>query len=184
LIGAAGHEVVDLVDAGIPERAEEDALEVGTTFEDNALAKATYFARVSGMPTLADDSGLEVEALGGAPGVLSKRWSGREDLSGQALDDANNRLLLTRLAGLENRAARYVCAAACSGLGPELVVRGETAGSITEAPAGSGGFGYDPYFLSAELGRTFGSVSMEEKALVSHRARAFAKLLRHIAEQR
>jgi len=77
-----------------------------------------------------------------------------------------------------------VCAAACSGAGPDRVERGETAGSITKSPSGSGGFGYDPYFLSTELGRTFGSVSMEEKARVSHRARAFAKLLRHIAEQR
>ena len=184
MIGAAGHEVVDLRDAGIPESAAEDELEISATFEENALAKAKYFARVSGMPTLADDSGLEVEALGGAPGVLSKRWSGRSDLSGQALDDANNQLLLARLDGLANRAARYLCAAACSGAGPDVVVRGETAGLITESPSGSGGFGYDPYFLSAELGRTFGSVSMEEKARVSHRARAFAKLLRHMAEQR
>lgn len=138
------------------------------------------------MPTLADDSGLEVQALGGAPGVLSKRWSRRPDLSGQALDDENNRLLLARLAGVENRAARYVCAAAyCGGeQHREHVARGETAGWISEAPSGTGGFGYDPCFTSAELERTFGNLSMDEKALVSHRARAFAKLLRHIAQER
>jgi len=92
--------VVDLRDAGVPESAAEDELEVGATFDENALAKAKYFARITGMATLADDSGLEVEALGGAPGVLSKRWSGRSDLSGQALDDANNQRLLARLDGL------------------------------------------------------------------------------------
>ena len=184
MISAEGHDVVDLRSAGILETAGEGDLEASATFEENALAKARYFARISGMPALADDSGLMVEALGGAPGVMSKRWSGRQDLSGQALDDENNRLLLARLSGLENRVARYVCAAAYCGDDREQVARGETEGFITDAPSGSGGFGYDPYFMSAELGRTFGSVSMEQKALVSHRARAFAKLLRLIAQQR
>lgn len=184
LVGAAGHEVVDLRGAGILETADEDELETGATFEENALAKARHFAKVSGMPALADDSGLEVEALGGAPGVLSKRWSGRQDLSGQALDDENNRLLLARLAGLENRAARYVCAAAYCDRAGEFVARGETSGVIAEAPAGSGGFGYDPYFVSDELGKTFAEVTMEQKAQVSHRARAFAKLLRRIVKER
>lgn len=176
----AGVDAIDLVQAGIAESAVEDALEVEPTFEGNALAKARHFRRVSGMPTIADDSGLEVSALGGAPGVRSKRWSGRADLSGQALDDENNRLLLERLAGAADRMAKYVCAAAYSDGGVEFVERGETAGHITSAPSGSGGFGYDPYFFSDELGRAFGEVSMEEKARVSHRARAFAKLLRRI----
>lgn len=175
---------MDLREAGVTESTEEDALESGASFEDNALSKARHFHRATGLPTLADDSGLEVATLDGAPGVLSRRWSGRTDLTGQRLDDANNALLLERLRGQANRSARYVCAAAYCDGARELVERGETPGWITETPAGSGGFGYDPYFMSADLGRTFGEVTMEEKARVSHRARAFAKLLRHIAPVR
>ncbi len=177
LFAAAGFEVVDATAAGIAESAEEDALEVAETFEENALAKARYFRRVSGRDAVADDSGIEVRALGGAPGVRSKRWSERPDLCGQALDDENNALLLRRLAGADDRGARYVCAAAYSGVDGEFVVRGEVAGVITRAPRGTGGFGYDPFFESLELGRTFGEVSMDEKARVSHRARAFEKLV-------
>ncbi len=178
----ASIDVIDLVEAGIPESDAEGALENEPTFEANALVKARHFQRVTGMPTVADDSGLEVNALGGEPGVRSKRWSGRIDLLGQALDDENNRVLLRRLEGCEDRAAKYVCAAAYSDGTRHVVERGETAGWITMQPSGTGGFGYDPYFLSAELGCTFGDVAMDEKARVSHRARAFAKLLRYIAE--
>jgi XTP/dITP diphosphohydrolase len=180
MLGGAGLEVIDLEGAGIAESAVEDDLETEETFEGNALAKARHFHRVSGMPTIADDSGIEVAALGGMPGVRSKRWSGRDDLGGQALDDENNRLLLQRLDGLLDRRARYVCAAALCNGAREIVERGETEGEIIEAPRGTGGFGYDPYFQSSELGRTFAEVSMEEKARVSHRARAFSKLLRHV----
>lgn len=184
MFAAAGFDVVDLRDAGIPETAGEEHLETASTFEENALLKARHFHRLSGLPAVADDSGIEVAALGGAPGVRSKRWSARPDLEGQALDDANNALLLDRLAAADDRRARYVCAAAwCDGTS-EQVERGETAGVITRAPRGTGGFGYDPYFESTELGRTFGEVTMEEKARVSHRARAFAKLLRRLAESR
>lgn len=147
------------------------------TFEENALAKARWFHRRTGMPTIADDSGLCVDALGGAPGVHSKRWSGRTDLEGQALDDVNNALLLSTLEGARTRRARYVCAAAYCDGAREIVERGETLGDIADLPRGSGGFGYDPYFLSDDLGRTFAEVSLEEKAAVSHRARAFARLL-------
>ena len=180
MFAAVGIEIIDLDAANIPEAADEDDLESGTTFEENALAKARHFHRVSGLPTVADDSGLEVAALGGAPGVHSKRWSERTELSGQALDDANNALLLQRLDGAVDRRARYVCAAAFCDSAQELVERGETVGFITLAPRGSGGFGYDPYFESGELGRTFGEVAMEEKTRVSHRARAFAKLLQRL----
>lgn len=173
----SGFEVVDAAGAGLPESADEDALEVAETFEENAMLKARYFRRRSGLDAVADDSGLEVRALRGAPGVMSKRWSQRPDLGGQALDDANNALLLRRLEGMEDRAARYVCAAAYSGARGEFVERGEVEGVITTTPRGSGGFGYDPFFESLELGRTFGEVSMAEKARVSHRARAFEKLL-------
>lgn len=184
LFAAAGFTIVDLGDAGIPPTPGEDALETADTFEENALLKARHFARLSAMPTVADDSGIEVRALGGAPGVRSKRWSNRPDLDGQALDDANNALLLQRLEGARDRRARYVCAAALVDGATELVARGETEGVITQAPRGTGGFGYDPFFESVELGRTFGEVTLEEKARVSHRARAFAGLLRKIAALR
>ena len=179
MFASAGLEIVDLASAGIAEGRDEDALETADTFEENALRKARHFHRLSGMPTVADDSGIEVRALSGAPGVRSKRWSERPDLSGQALDDANNALLLSRLAHARDRSARYVCAAAFCGDASvgELVVRGEVEGVITREPRGTGGFGYDPYFESLELGKTFGEVSMEAKARVSHRARAFGNLL-------
>jgi len=180
---AAGWDVIDLAAAGVVERSEEDGLESAETFEENALAKARYFHGLTGMPTIADDSGIEVAALDGAPGVYSKRWSGRTELAGQALDDANNALLLERLRGAADRRARYVCAAALCDAGGELVERGETRGQITTAPRGAGGFGYDPYFRSEELHRTFGEVTMQEKAAVSHRARAFAKLLRQLSSR-
>jgi XTP/dITP diphosphohydrolase len=177
LFAAHGIAVIDLNDAMLPERDAEDSLEVFDTFEENALAKARFFHGLSGRPTAADDSGLAVDALGGRPGVMSKRWSGRTDLSGQGLDDENNRLLLERLAGQADRGARYVCAAAFVDGERELVYRGEVAGRIIDEPRGTGGFGYDPYFESLELGRTFGEVTREEKAGVSHRARAFRLLL-------
>jgi XTP/dITP diphosphohydrolase len=180
----AGFDVMDATAAGIPETAEEDAIEVAQTFEENALLKARYFRRVSGMDAVADDSGIEVRALAGAPGVVSKRWSNRPGLAGQALDDENNALLLRRLEGAADRGARYVCAAAYCGARGEFVVRGEVEGVITREARGRGGFGYDPYFESLELGRTFGEVTMEEKARVSHRARAFEKLLSRLEKDR
>jgi XTP/dITP diphosphohydrolase len=178
LFAAHGLEVADLADAGVAESREEDDLECWPTFEENALAKARYFFARTGVPTVADDSGLAVAALGGRPGVLSKRWSGRADLSGQALDDENNRLLLDRLGGVVDRRAHYVCAAAYVDDARELVCRGEVHGAIVEAPRGVSGFGYDPYFVADELGgRTFAEATREEKELVSHRGRAFRALL-------
>lgn len=184
MFAAAGIEIVDLGGAHLDESSEEELLESAPTFEENAIAKAKYFHERSQLPTVADDSGLEVRALDGAPGVLSKRWSGRPDLDGQALDDANNALLLRRLDGVEDRRARYVCAAAYCDERESLVERGESEGVILAEPRGSGGFGYDPYFLSNELGRTFAAVTMAEKARVSHRARAFRKLLLRLASRR
>ena len=177
LFAEYGLAVIDLEDAGIPERAGEDALEVFETFEENALAKARYFHRLARMPVVADDSGLVVPALNGAPGVLSRRWSGRTDLHGQALDDENNRLLTERLRGEADRRAHYVCVAAFVDDHREVVRRGEVHGRIVEAPIGTGGFGYDPYFRADELGRTFGEASAAEKQRISHRARAFRDLL-------
>jgi XTP/dITP diphosphohydrolase len=177
LFAAYGIAVVDLQSAGIAESAAEDALEIYSTFEENALAKARYFHERSRMPTVADDSGLEVRALGGRPGVLSKRWSGRTDLDGQALDDENNRLLLSRLSGEKDRRASYVCAAAYVDDTRELVCCGSVDGVVGDVPRGSNGFGYDPYFVADELSRTFGEASLEEKARISHRGRAMRALM-------
>ena len=177
LFAKGGIDVVDLAEANLAETVVESEIENATTFEENALAKALYFHRISGLPTVADDSGIEVVALGGAPGVHSKRWGARPDLSGRALDDANNALLLQRLERSIDRRARYVCAAAYCDAEWQFVERGEVLGGITRVRRGDAGFGYDPYFESAELGRTFGEITMEEKARVSHRARAFTKLL-------
>ena len=185
IFAAAGLTLVSLDELEIDESAEENDLEPYATFEENALSKARYFYEVSGgIPTVADDSGLEVDALSGQPGVKSKRWSGRNDLRGVALDEANNAALLLSLAGMSNTAARYVCAAAFVAVGVEVTTRGITEGSILATPRGTGGFGYDPYFLSAELGRTFGETSVEEKQRVSHRGRAFRELLARIESGR
>ena len=181
----AGIPVIDLATAGIPETAAEAEVESFDTFEDNALAKARWFAaRAGGRPVIADDSGLEVEALGGAPGVRSRRWSGREDLSGDALDAANNALLLARMEGVLDRRARFVCAAAWTDGAREVVVRGEVPGEIVEAghEKGMHGFGYDPLFHSHELGVTLAEATVPQKQSVSHRGRAFAALLARLRQ--
>jgi XTP/dITP diphosphohydrolase len=180
LFTARGFGVIDLSDAGIPESPDEDDLEVFDTFEQNALAKARYFFERSGRPTVADDSGLVVDALGGRPGVMSKRWSGRADLVGQDLDDENNRLLLENLQTIIDRRAHYVCAAAYIDHSHEFVCRGEVHGRILDDAHGAHGFGYDPYFYADELGRTFGEATREQKETVSHRARAIRALLEYI----
>jgi XTP/dITP diphosphohydrolase len=177
LFEAAGIQVHDLREARVlPSPGEED-VEAFDTFEANALAKARYFNALTGRPTVADDSGLEVVALQGSPGVRSKRWSGRDDLAGQELDDANNARLLEALRHVERPVARYVCAAAYYDGAREEVVRGETSGVIVQDARGAEGFGYDPFFLSDELGATFGESSREDKERVSHRGRAFRALL-------
>ena len=177
LFQARGVNLIDLSEAGMPETSAEDELEAFETFEENALAKARYFHRLSGRATFADDSGLSVDALDGGPGVRSKRWSGRTDLSGQALDDENNRLLLERLHGVDDRRARYVCAAAFVDWDSEIVRVGEVQGRVLEAASGEEGFGYDPLFWSEELDLTFGEASRDMKERVSHRGRAFRALL-------
>ncbi len=187
MCAARGIEALGLDAAGVVESRVEEELEMLDSFEGNALAKARHFHAQTGLPTAADDSGLVVPALGGLPGVKSKRWSGRPDLTGRALDDENNRLLLERLrvgGGIEDRRAYYVCAAAYIDSAGEVVCRGEVHGRIIDAPRGDEGFGYDPYFAADELGgRTFGEASREEKETVSHRARAFSALLDAIAER-
>jgi XTP/dITP diphosphohydrolase len=180
--------VISLRDAGIPESPAEDSIERFTTFEENAAAKARYFFLASGgIPTVADDSGIEVFALDGAPGVRSKRWSGRPDLGGKALDEANNEHLLARLGDATDRHARYVCVAAFADATTTLAARGETRGEVTRDPRGAAGFGYDPYFLSDDLGCTFGEAAAADKSRVSHRGRAFRalaeKLRAHFGDQ-
>jgi len=185
MFAAAGLTLVSLDELEIEDSNEEAELEPYATFEENALSKARYFYEVSGgIPTVADDSGLEVAALGGQPGVRSKRWSRRQDLEGRELDSENNRALLASLDGVADTTARYVCVAAYVAVGMELTTRGETSGSIVRAPRGAGGFGYDPYFQSLELGQTFGESSPSEKERVSHRGRAFRELVARIKSGR
>jgi XTP/dITP diphosphohydrolase len=179
LLREAGFEPATLTDLGIAEEPGEEEIEAFGTFAENSLAKARYFyERCGGLPILADDSGLEVIALGGRPGVQSKRWAQRGDLSGQTLDDANNAKLLEELQGFGDRSARYVCEATWVDAHSARSARGEVSGSITQEAKGRNGFGYDPYFFSSELGKTFGEATIAEKARVSHRARAVRSLLR------
>jgi XTP/dITP diphosphohydrolase len=175
-----GHEVVFPDDVGIYLDPSEGSLELSDSFETNAREKAQYFAKRSGLPTVADDSGLEVLSLGGAPGVRSKRWAGASGTPAE-VDAANNAELLRRLAGAapSRRRARYRCLMALV-RGPTAIPEifsGECGGFILDAPRGSGGFGYDPLFLSDELQKTFGEATAEEKDGVSHRGRALAKLI-------
>jgi XTP/dITP diphosphohydrolase len=160
-------------DVGVFERREEDNLEDAGSFEGNARRKAEYFSKQTQLPTIADDSGLEVFSLGGKPGVKSKRFA----MPAPDQDAANNAELLRRLAGApeEKRRARYRCAVVYipDPSGIPMKFEGTCAGTILEKPRGTGGFGYDPLFLSDELGMTFGEASAEAKHEVSHRGRAF-----------
>jgi XTP/dITP diphosphohydrolase len=156
---------------------DADVEETGETFEQNALIKAEALMRRSGCAAVADDSGLEVDALGGRPGVHSARYAG---VHGD--DEANNQLLLKELEHVpEPRTARYVCAMALARPGkPPIVTRGTCEGEILSAYRGSGGFGYDPLFLSHDFHKTFAEASLSEKNAVSHRARAIQKLLKEL----
>ena len=182
LITLAGFEVETLAEIGMQEHVDEHGLEAFPTFMENALAKARFFSKlVPERLVLADDSGLEVSALAGAPGVRSKRWSMEEGQSGAGLDASNNRRLLRELemAGAmtsEAREARFVCSAVCVGSGVECFAEGYSNGSILMEGRGKKGFGYDALFLSCELGRAFGELDVAEKSVVSHRQRAFAEL--------
>ena len=183
IFSGSGFTVKDLGEAGLPPSSEEDELESADTFEENAAAKARFFHARLGLPVVADDSGLEVIALGGRPGVRSKRWSERPDLHGLALDAANNARLIDELKEKRDRRARYVCVACYLDDRGELIRRGEVEGTIVAEPRGTGGFGYDPYFLSSELGVTFGEAAIEAKERVSHRGRAFRALLSALGER-
>jgi XTP/dITP diphosphohydrolase len=168
LLAGLPFELVSLTDVGV----SADVEETGTTFAENAIIKAVAYAGITGLPALADDSGLEIDALDGAPGLHSARWAGPD-----VTYAVRNRLIVDRLAGLSNerRGARYRCAIAVAAPAPRGllgVVEGILEGQIAEEPAGEGGFGYDPIFLVPEDGRTVGQMSADEKSRISHRARA------------
>lgn len=181
ILEKSGLEIVFPDDIWLRESAAGDPLELAESFEANARRKAEYFARLSMLPTFADDSGIEVFSLGGAPGVRSKRWAGAKGTP-EEVDAANNAELLRRLTGApeRKRLARYRCVLAFLRT-PDArpaVCHGDCTGRILEAPRGSSGFGYDPLFFSDELGKTFGEATAEEKDRVSHRGRALRALAR------
>jgi XTP/dITP diphosphohydrolase len=168
LLAGLPFELVSLTDVGVAADVEE----TGETFAENAIIKAVAYAEMTGLLSLADDSGLEIDAMGGAPGIHSARWAGPE-----VTYAARNRMLVDRLAGLpdERRSARYRCAIAIAEPPPHGllgVVEGTLEGRIADAPTGYGGFGYDPIFFVPEERRTVGQMSAEEKSRISHRARA------------
>ncbi len=178
-------ELLDLDDAGVTYSPEEEDLEPYDTFEENATSKAKYFRRRSGLPTVADDSGLEVDYLDGAPGVRTKRFAPGDDLEGEARDQANNQFLLTRLSGVteSERGAQYVCVAALV-WDPEKVetFRGDAPGVVLEAGRGGGGFGYDPIILDESSGKSFAELTADEKNSRSHRGRAFRAMGKALKE--
>jgi XTP/dITP diphosphohydrolase len=154
--------------AGIP-----PCEETGATFEENAAQKAVYYSAHAPGPLFADDSGLEVRALGGAPGVVSARFAGEG-----ATDETNNRLLLQKLADIEDRAAQFVCVIALAEQGRLIrTFRGIVEGRIIDEARGPNGFGYDPLFFHEPFGCTFGEASAERKLLVSHRAKALEQMV-------
>jgi XTP/dITP diphosphohydrolase len=156
--------------------------ETGTTFEANAIEKALYYSQFTSEYVFADDSGLAVDALGGAPGVYSARFAGPD-----ATDAKNNALLIEKLRGVANRTARYVCVIALARGGKMICTfRGEVEGEIVDDPRGANGFGYDPYFYYPWFGCTFGEASHEQKQGVSHRSlalRAMRSFLARLADE-
>lgn len=150
--------------------------ETGSTFEENASAKALYYSRFTAEPVLADDSGLVVDALNGAPGVHSARYAGPD-----ATDEDNNNLLLRDLGTAAHREARFVCVLALAQQGRILAIeRGIVEGVILSAPTGNGGFGYDPLFFYPPLNRSFAELTPEEKFRASHRGNALRALFEHL----
>lgn len=190
LFGGLPFELVFPDSAGLPRVPEEDGIERGTTYLENAVAKARYFAERTGLPAVADDSGLEVDALGGAPGPRSARFAldERPGAPPADVDAANNALLLERLAGVpaERRTARYRCVVAyleTPGRPPQ-VVEATCEGHVLPEPRGHEGFGYDPLFYSDELRMTFAEAPAAAKHRVSHRGRAFRALIEVLLRRR
>jgi XTP/dITP diphosphohydrolase len=178
LFSDLGVEIIAQHDLGI-----ESPEETGETFVENALLKARYAANLSGLPTVADDSGISVDALGGLPGVRSARYAGED-----ASDEENLDLLLEEMAGVaeEDRAGGFHCAAVLVFPGNTLapiIAEGVWRGRILRQRKGDGGFGYDPIFLDEAAGKTGAQMSRAEKNAVSHRGKAFAELKRKISAQ-
>jgi XTP/dITP diphosphohydrolase len=179
LLHLAHGELISLEGAGV----EGDPIEDGQTFRTNAAIKARFGLRTTGLPTLADDSGIEVDALGGGPGVRTRRYAGEH-----ATDADNNAKLLAALDGLppRERGARYVCVLALAMPGAPLAfAQGTCRGRIAMTPRGMGGFGFDPIFEPGEEppgGRTFGEWSAADKNRISHRARAARRMAPRLAE--
>ena len=164
ILAQFGVEVVSPRELGITVDVEE----TGTTFAENAMLKAKAICAASGLPAIADDSGLCVDALNGGPGVYSARYGG------EGLDDRGRyMLLLNNMRGQTTRAAHFACAIACAfPNGDTLTAEGRCDGTIAFAPMGEGGFGYDPVFFVPEKAKTFGQLTAEEKSAISHRGRA------------
>ncbi len=184
----AGVELVSLEEARVPWSSREEAIEAFDSFQANARAKAEYYANLTGLPTVADDSGLEVLSLLGRPGVKSKRFApNAASLSGRELDRANNEELLRLLLGADEkrRRASYVCVALLlrRSSAPFEAYTGRCWGRILEAPRGSGGFGYDPLFLDEATGRTFAELTLKEKHTKSHRGEAFRQVAAALKER-
>lgn len=175
ILSPLGYEVISMSDAGL---ADMDVVEDGDTFEANALKKAKEIYAHVKCPVLADDSGLMVDALNGAPGVFSARYSGEGATAAK-----NNEKLLDALQGLSEakRSAKFVCVMAyIDEQGEAYVARGEAHGRILEALSGEGGFGYDPLFFVPELGKTYAELAAAEKNKISHRAKALSAIRTHL----
>ena len=174
LFAPTGHSLLSLADF-----SEEQAEETGLTFAENALLKARHAAELTGLPSLADDSGLSVHALGGAPGIYSARFAGPGPHNEPNQDAANNAKLLRELSNATDRRAHFYCALVLlrSAADPApLIATGAWHGEIAHAPEGSNGFGYDPLFIDTETGSISATLSAEEKHSRSHRGRAWNRL--------
>jgi XTP/dITP diphosphohydrolase len=173
ILGAEGLDFTSLGDCAV------DVEETGETFAENALLKARYYHQVSGLTTIADDSGLEVEALNGAPGIYSARYAGA---GASDLQRIHKLLEEMKDAPTDKRGARFVCVAAIVWNGGERVFTGEARGTLLKELRGEGGFGYDPIFYYAPLEKTFAELTNKEKAEVSHRSLAFRQLATWLKE--
>lgn len=180
ILSSVGMNMVPQGELGVSEAEEPYA-----TFVENALTKARHASAATGLPALADDSGLCVDALGGAPGVYSARYAAMNE-GGQKSDSANNRLLVSRLAGVANRQASYIAVLVYvrSVDDPRpIIAEGIWQGEIVDTPRGGHGFGYDPHFHLPELGQTVAELEPSVKNSISHRAQALKKLLQALREQ-
>lgn len=176
ILSQMGVEVLSQAEVGVDLEPEE----TGTTFEENARIKAQAVMQATGLPAIADDSGLMVDALGGDPGVYSARYGG------PGLDDTGRwQLLLKNMAGESNRACKFVSVICCAFPdGGEVMARGECLGILAQGPSGDGGFGYDPIFYLPQLGKTMAQLTPAEKNQISHRARALAGFQKEWERQR